>query len=185
MVDDVIGNTYFSLYFLVQNIENHNFHIQYVDVGMVLAMMNMKLNILDMSLLKTTTGALEKWGDSSMFLIGAHRPFHRQPMILFSGKSTFNKLYPLNCFFFAWCLALILIYCCLCVVKNILPTDESQVFICAVLLSFLPLFRQNPSGSSVNLFERDTHFLSGLTELSISHTAAKTDSTMKVKMYLK
>lgn len=60
MVDDVIGNTYFSLCFLIQNIENHNFHIQYVDVGMVLAMMNMKLNILDMSLLKTTTGALEK-----------------------------------------------------------------------------------------------------------------------------
>lgn len=42
LVDDVIGNTYFPLSFLVQNMENHNFHIQYVDVRMVLEMMNMK-----------------------------------------------------------------------------------------------------------------------------------------------
>jgi hypothetical protein len=36
---------YLALYFLLQNIETHHFHIQYVDVGVVLDMMNIKLTL--------------------------------------------------------------------------------------------------------------------------------------------
>ena len=46
--DDVIKNTYLPLSYLLQHIELRHFHIQYVDVEVVLEMINMKSKVLEM-----------------------------------------------------------------------------------------------------------------------------------------